>query len=55
MQQMGSAQEDRTECGNHRGIPLVVRAGNVSLRVTAGRLSDYFEREDIFLPEERQS
>ena len=41
----------RTECGNYRGISLVARAGKVLLKVIAGRLSDYCERENI-LPEE---
>ena len=40
-----------TECGNYRGISLVAHAGKVLLKVIAGRLSDYCERENI-LPEE---
>ena len=45
-------KKDRTECGNYRGIFLVAHAGKVLLKVTAGRLSDYCERENI-LPEEQ--
>ena len=41
-----------TECGNYRGISLVAHAGKVLLKVIAGRLSDYCERENI-LPEEQ--
>ena len=41
----------RTECGNYRGISLVAHAGKVLLKVIAGRLSGYCEREGI-LPEE---
>ena len=42
----------RTECDNYRGISLVAHAGKVLLKVIAGRLSDYCERENI-LPEEQ--
>ena len=45
-------KKDRTECGNYRGISLVAHAGKVLLKVIAGRLSDYCERE-IILPEEQ--
>ena len=45
-------KKDRTECGNYRGISLVAHAGKVLLKVIAGRLSDYCEREGI-LPEEQ--
>ena len=45
-------KNDRTECGTHRGISLVAHAGKVLLKVIAGRLSDYCEREHI-LPEEQ--
>ena len=45
-------KKDRTECGNYRGISLVAHAGKVLLKVIAGRLSDYCERENI-LPEEQ--
>ena len=41
-----------TECGNYRGISLVAHADKVLLKIIAGRLSDYCEREDI-LPEEQ--
>ena len=44
-------KKNRTECGNYRGISPVAHAGKVFLKVTAGRLSDYCERENI-LPEE---
>ena len=39
-------EKDRTECGNYRGISLVANAGKVLLKVIAGRLSDYWEREN---------
>ena len=45
-------KKDRTECGNYRGISLVAHAGKVLLKVIAGRLSEYCERENI-LPEEQ--
>ena len=45
-------KKDRTEFGNYRGISLVAHAGQVLLKVIAGRLSDYCERENI-LPEEQ--
>ena len=45
-------KKDRTECGNYRGISLVAHAGKELLKVIAGRLSDYCERENI-LPEEQ--
>ena len=45
-------KKDRTECDNYRGISLVAHADNVLLKVIAGRLSDYCERENI-LPEEQ--
>ena len=45
-------KKDWTECGNYRGISLVAHAGKVLLKVIAGRLSDYCERENI-LPEEQ--
>ena len=45
-------KKDRTECGNHRGISLVAHAGKVLLKVIAGSLSDYCERENI-MPEEQ--
>ena len=40
------------ECGNYRGISLVARTAKVLLKVIAGRLSDYCEREDILLEEQ---
>ena len=45
-------RKDRTECDNYRGISLVAHAENSLLRVIAGCLSDYCERENI-LPEEQ--
>ena len=45
-------KKDRTECGQYRGISLVAHAGKVLLKVIAGRLSDYCERENI-LPEKQ--
>ena len=48
----GASQEERSECGNYRGISLVVPAGKVLLKVIAGGLSDYCEHENI-LPREQ--
>ena len=46
-------KKDRTEWGLFRGTFLVAHAGEVLLKVIAGRLSDYYcEREGI-LPEEQ--
>ena len=45
-------KKDRTVCGNYRGISLVAHAGKVLLKVIAGRLSDYCERDNI-LPEQQ--
>ena len=45
-------KKDRTGCGNYRRISLVAHAGKVLLKVIAGHLSDYCEREGI-LPEEQ--
>ena len=42
----------RTESGNYRGISLVAHAGKVLLKVIAGCLSDYCERENIRLEEQ---
>ena len=42
----------RTECGNYRGLSLVVHAGKVLLRVVANRLGDFCEEAGI-LPEEQ--
>ena len=44
-------KKDRTEC-DYRGPSLVAYASKVLLKVIAGRLSDYCERENI-LPEEQ--
>ena len=44
--------KDRTECGNYRGISLVVHAGMILLKIIVRRLSDYCERLGI-LPEEQ--
>ena len=55
MQRLSKAlykKKNRTECGNYGGISLVAHAGKVLLRVIAGRLSDYCERQNI-LPEEQ--
>ena len=40
-------KEDLIECGNYRGISVVVHAGKVLLNIIAGRLSDYCEHENI--------
>ena len=45
-------KEDRTECGNYRGISLVAHAGKVLLRIVATRLSAYREARNL-LPEEQ--
>ena len=45
-------KKDRTECGNYRGISLVVHAGKILLKIIARRLSEYCERVGI-LPEEQ--
>ena len=45
-------KEDRTECGNYRGILLVAHAGKTLLKIIARRLSEYCERVGI-LPEEQ--
>ena len=34
-------KKDRAECGNYRGISLVVHAGKVLLKIVATRLSAY--------------
>ena len=33
--------EDRTECGNYRGISLVAYAGKILLKIIVRRLNDY--------------
>ncbi|CAB1107589.1 unnamed protein product [Ectocarpus sp. CCAP 1310/34] len=43
---------DTMECGNFRGISLVVHTGKVLLKVVATRQSHYYEREGV-LPEEQ--
>ena len=43
---------DKTECGNYRGISLVLHAGKVLLEVVAMRLSAYCEAKGL-LPEEQ--
>ena len=45
-------KKDRTECGNYRGISLVPHAGEILLKMSAGRLSQCSERVG-FLPEEQ--
>ena len=45
-------KKDRAECGNYRGISLVVHTGKVLLTIIARRLSEYCERVEI-LPEEQ--
>ena len=45
-------KKDRPECGNYRGISLVVHAGKILLKIIARRLSEYCERVGI-LPEEK--
>ena len=45
-------KKDRAECGNYRGISLMAHAGKVLLKVIAGRLSDYCERENILREEQ---
>ena len=46
-------KEDRTECGNYRGISLVAYAGKILLKIIARRLSEYCGRVGI-LPEEQR-
>ena len=45
-------KENRTECGNYRGISQVAHAGKILLKIIARRLSEYCERAGI-LPEEQ--
>ena len=45
-------KKDRTECGNYRGISLLVYAGKILLKIIARHLSEYCERVGI-LPEEQ--
>ena len=44
--------KDRTECGNCRGLSLVVHAGKVLLEIVVNRLGD-FREESRILPEEQ--
>ena len=41
---------DKTECGNYRGISLVLHVGKVLLEVVARRLAAYCEDKEL-LPE----
>ena len=45
-------KKDQTECGNYRGISLVVHAVKILLKIIVHRLSDYCEHVGI-LPEEQ--
>ena len=45
-------KNDRTECGNYRGISLVAHAGKILPKIIARHLSEYCERVEI-LPEEQ--
>ena len=45
-------KDDKTECGNYRGISLVSHAGKVVLKVVARRLSAHCEARGL-LPEEQ--
>ena len=45
-------KKDRTECGNSRGISLVVHAGKILLKIIARRLNEYCGRVGI-LPEKQ--
>ena len=40
-------KKDRTECGNYRGISLVVHTDKVLLKIIARRLSEDCERVGI--------
>ena len=40
-------KKGRTEYCNYRGIPLVVHAGKMLLKIIAHRLSEYCERAEI--------
>ena len=42
-------KKDRTECGNYRGILLVVYAGKALLKIIATRLSAYCEARNLLL------
>ena len=43
---------DKTECGNYRGISLVLHVGKVLLKVVASRLGAYCEAKGL-LPDEQ--
>ena len=45
-------KNDKIECGNYHGIPLVYHASKVLLKVVARGLSDYCEVKEL-LPEEQ--
>ena len=45
-------KKDRTECGSHRGISLVVHVGKALLKMIAYRLSNHCEREDTLQEEQ---
>ena len=45
-------KKDRTECGNYRGISLVVHAGKILLEIIVRRPSEYRERVGV-LPDEQ--
>ena len=45
-------KKDRTECGNYRGVSLVVHASKILLKIIARQLREYCERVGI-LPEEQ--
>ena len=45
-------KSDKTECGNYRGISLVLHAGKVLLKVVARRLCAYCEAKGLLLEEQ---
>ena len=45
-------KNDKTECGNYRGISLVAHAGKILLKIIARRLSEYCKRVGILLEEQ---
>ena len=45
-------KDDKTECGNYRGISLVSHAGKVLLKVVARRLSACCEAKGLLLEEQ---
>ena len=48
---MGPKKKDWIDCGNYRGISLVVHAGKVLLKVVAMRLGDYCEAKGLLVEE----